>query len=296
MGQAKMLLDRITETFEHQIREQNPKANNDEIKKLVDERMEALANGPKKPLPGLKNETKAAKDEYEEDPTNFDRLNKLGQEYYKERKFKEACNLMIRGLYWSAEALKGQDEERLSFLLMLVHSSCENQKYRQAEKVMDEARKVLDAIGKDAEIETQLWYYQLGCRTWSELGQSDKCNQSFCKGIELISKNSTKSQDEEDKPPALAFYSQNCRYLKKAKVETLARSHVESKCPGTKNKQMMDLMDNMADVMMANEVAPTAPVSKPVAIGVIIVCLIIMTWMLFEMESRSLKSLNLVAK
>merc|ERR1719310_1050255 len=64
------------------------------LEKAVNEGLAQLFEPKKKPLPGLTNETKAAKDALTADPYNLDLIYELGVRYLIDEKYTEAANVL----------------------------------------------------------------------------------------------------------------------------------------------------------------------------------------------------------
>merc|ERR1719162_79177 len=113
-----------------------------EMNQRVDEGLTKLFEPKKAPLPGLKHETKAAKDALDRDPYDLQLIFDLGDGYIQEDKCSNAANVLIRG--WKRMGELDNPEGKFLFLLKLCHASNECGKYKQAEAVLEDMEEPQD--------------------------------------------------------------------------------------------------------------------------------------------------------
>lgn len=87
-------------------------------------------------ISGTSNAAEKQRDILKEDPYDLHAINELGLVYYREGRFKQCINVLIRG--WKRMAEIEDEEVRFSFLMTLADASIKVGQYRQANAVMQD--------------------------------------------------------------------------------------------------------------------------------------------------------------
>jgi len=233
---------------------------------------------PKKPpLPGLKHETKAAKDALAEDPYNLELINNLGFAYIEEDKWTEAANVLIRG--WKRMSEFDSPEKRFDYLYRLAGASFECGKYKQALAVLMDMEEPEDP-------EDLQNYCRLECKIYANNDNMQKTLKAFSKGLELHREFSS----------AQGYYLHCVQSLKKVGALDAARSALEKMATTDDDKQRLKLLEVVSELKTSID-SPGGVASNKRLQGFMAVALMgalgLLTYLLYLLEMRSLRSLNL---
>jgi len=245
-----------------------------EIQAQIDENMAGLFGPKKKPLPGIKNETKAAKDALTADPYNIQKIFDCGEAYLLEEKYVEAANVMIRG--WKRTGEIEKPEQRFVFLFQLCHASCACQKFKQAHAVLMDIEEPDDPdLFKD--------YCRLACKIYAQNDNLQKALKAFHNGLEKCA-----SFDE-----ALPLWLDTLSSLKKVGAYEAARSKVESMAVDDSDKQKLQVVETVRSMKahLDEPVDESARTKVMIAVGSLALGVIV--YCLYLLESSSLASLKL---
>jgi len=245
-----------------------------ELNRRVDEGLSRMFEPKKKPLPGLKHETKAAKDALDQDPYNLSLIFELGEGYIKEDKFSHAANVLIRG--WKRMSEIEEHEMRFLFLAKLCHASNECEKYKQAEAVLED----MEAPEDGRKIE----YYRIKTKVYANNNKMQKALKAFHEGLATC-----KNLDE-----AMPLWVDTLSSLKKVGAYDVAKSAIENLASNEDDKKKLQVMESFCE-LRATLAAPAPKTMLPrLAVGGFVsVCFCLIMYLLYVLESKSLNKLNL---
>jgi tetratricopeptide (TPR) repeat protein len=246
-----------------------------ELRQCVEEDMKKLAEGKKGPLPGLKDETKRAKDALTADPYNLQLIYELGMEYVKEEKWKEATNVMIRG--WKRVSEFKEPSARFTYLYQLAECSVICKQYKQAYAILMDMEDPEDPEDLQA-------YSILQCKVYCENDQLQKALKAFHKALEGI----TTFED------ALPVWTQTVFALKKVGAYEAAKSAIDrmAETEDDQNKlKVLSTMNDLKETLEKSEKGSNLP--KLGVIGVLVFFLCLFTYFLYVLETRNLKSMKM---
>jgi len=246
-----------------------------ELNRRVDEGLSRMFEPKKKPLPGLKHETKAAKDALDEDPYNLVKIFELGEGYIKEEKYSHAANVLIRG--WKRMSEIQEPEMRFLFLAKLCHASNECEKYKQAEAVLEDMEEPEDGLKMD--------YFRIKTKVYANNNKMQKAVKAFHEGLAAC-----KNIDE-----AMPLWCDTLSSLKKVGAYDVAKSAIENLASDEADKQKLQVMESFCE-MRATLAAPAPKqtmLPKLAAGGFVTVCFCLIMYLLYILESKSLNKLNM---
>lgn len=255
----------------------------EEIDRCVAEDLEKMSKGETGPLPGIKNETKKAKDALMADPYSLEKIMALGDEYRNEEKWTEAMNVMARG--WKRVAApkgKGEIESpegQFAFLFTFMEASMHCKKFRQAEHVLRD----IEQFCMPQEAEDLRDFYCADCKVNAELDKMQKTLEAF-----KLALNQCESFDEK-----ASVWFRSSLPLKKVGADKVAKNIIENSAESEEDKKKLEKIDMMNDLKeKVDQIKPRGtPNSILLGVAAVLFCLII--YILWWLEQKSLQSLKL---
>lgn len=247
----------------------------------VDESINKMLMPRQGPLPGIKHETKAAKDALENDPYNMQRIFELGVEYIAEEKFSHAANVLIRG--WKRTSEIADPQNRFAYLLKLAYASNECEKFKQAEAVIADMEEPEDP-------DLKFDFCRLATKVYANNNNLVKTLKAFNQGLE-------KCQTFEH---ASALWADTLGCLKKVGAYDAARSAIEKKVAqfcsdedeiesAMKKLQVIEAFGEIKASISSQVTRSAQPLIPPMAKwGLFAFLLCLFVYFLYLMESRSL--------
>lgn len=249
------------------------------IDRCVQEDLEKIGKGQTGPLPGIKDETKKAKDALKADPYNLEKIGTLGMEYYKEEKYPEAMNVMARG--WKRVAApKGKSEVedptmQFEFLIQFCECSVKCQKYRQAEHIMRD----IESCCMPQEAEDLIAFHVLDCKIHCNNDKMTKAHEAFKNALNLC-----ETFEEKTK-----VWLQTIESLKKVKADTVAKSMMESLAKTDEHKSKLKAIETMNELKESiDAVKPKAAVNWLLLAGALAM-FAVLVYMMWWLEQKSLE-------
>lgn len=245
-----------------------------ELNRRVDEGLSRMFEPKKKPLSGLKHETKAAKDALDNDPYNLQLIFELGEGYIKEEKFSHAANVLIRG--WKRMSEIQDHEMRFLFLAKLCHASNEDEKYKQAEAVLEDMEVPEDGMKID--------YFRLKTKVYANNNNMQKALKAFHEGLSTC----------KDLEEAMPLWVDTLSSLKKVGAYDVAKSAIENLASSEDDKKKLQVMESFCELRATLAAqAPKTMLPRLVVGGFVSVCFCLIMYLLYVLESKSLSKLNL---
>jgi hypothetical protein len=273
----------LKEKLEQRVVSEGRATTREEIDRCVAEDMEKLRQD-KKPLPGIKDDTKKAKDALAADPYNLDKIYALGLEYVKEEKWLQAMNVMIRGFKRVQDEGECPDrEQRFEYLWTLCELSMKCDKYRQADACMRDIEK--SCMPEEAEGLRK--FYVKDCQIQSEIGRSGKgmvkAQQAFKTALTLCETFDEKAQAWMSCAP----------YLRKVQAGTVGYDLIKRAATTEENQKKLDGIDKWLELTDTIQSIKPSGTQNYLLIAVAVVLLCVFLWVLWWLEQRSLNNLKL---
>lgn len=275
---VKFFQEKMWDAMEEKVRKEAPKGTSEvEIRKMVDEQLGRVFEPKKKPLPGLKHETKAIKDNLTKDPYNLHLIFELGQAYVEEGKEVEACNVLVRG--WKRMSEFELPEQRFVYLLNLCACSIAANKHKQALAVLLDIEEPVEGH------EYMCEYSRMACKVYANNGNMQKSLKAFSNAIGPCAE-----LDE-----ALPIWIDCMIDLKKVGAFDAAKSSLERLAKTEEDKKRItaaELIQTLRDGVNQDRQADTV-IPLPVKIALGVSFLLTVVYLLHLLESTNLATLKL---
>lgn len=248
-------------------------------------RMSVNTKGAGSKLKSMSNATKAIKDQLDDDPYNMELIYALGGRYFSEFEWGYCSNTMLRG--WKRVKELKTEKEQFSFLMKLCEASYRNHQFKQAHAVY------MDIQEPDAGYERKA-YLLLGCQVFAEVKNAQMCLASFSKVVE--------SEGFEDAIPlwaacALALRKvgvfQQTATTMNQKVRSGPTHHMDQERMKTVESWSVMGTDSEEKEESALKLTMEGKPPKKVIQGVVAVLVLLLVWMFYVLEQRSLRRHNL---
>jgi hypothetical protein len=267
----------LTKALEQKVVQEGRASTREEIDRCVAEDLEKLMQA-KKPLPGIKDETKKAKDALAADPYDLEKIWALGVEYEKEEKYVEATNVMLRG--WKRVLVETDDTKlRYEYLSILCDCSMKCEMYRQADAIM---RDIQDKAMPEEEDVLRAFYMQ-DCKIQSEISKMTKVIEAFKRALDFCETFDEKAQ----------VWTNCCLPLRKVGAEAVGKQIIDREATTDDQKKKLDTIDKL--LALKESIASVKPngTANYLLVAAAVVLLCVFVWILWWLEQRSLKNLKL---
>jgi len=277
MDVLKQFQDKMREACVMKARNEMPEGTTEtDIQEKADKELTSMFQPKAPPLSGIKHETKAAKDALAEDPYNLQLIFELGESYLQEEKYPEAANVLVRG--WKRVGEITEPDHRFAYMCCLCSASYKCKMYKQAYAVLMDMEEPEDP-------ELSMEYSEVACKVYAQNDNLQKSLKAFVNAI-------SKCKDFDD---AMKSYTRCCQDLKKVGALEAAKSAVEKLADNDDDKKKMQLIETFSTLKAClSEPATVSPRTTYLYLGVAAVALCLLIWLLSLLESRSLKSNNLL--
>lgn len=247
----------------------------EEIDQAVNEELDKQFK-PKNVVPGIKNETKKAKDALAKDPSNMELIFQLGNLYIEEEKFTEASNVLIRG--WKRVKEIPDAANRYLYLRQLCDVSLRCGKFRQAHAIMK-------SIEEPEDQESLRNYCILQCRVCCENGDRTEAMKPFYRAI----KGATKFEE------GVAILAELGVSLKKCGAYDVAKDSVVQMASSEEDKLKLSALERIIELQESVEKSSkdTRKLPQRLLLAGAVVGLCIFLYILHWLEKKSLQSMNM---
>mmetsp|Transcript_135928 Transcript_135928/g.290499 ORF Transcript_135928/g.290499 Transcript_135928/m.290499 type:complete len:286 (-) Transcript_135928:81-938(-) len=130
-------------------------------------------------LPGVSNNAQAHRDALKLDAYDLWHIHELGLVYYREGRFNECCNVLLRG--WKRVPEIPDEDARIYFLLRLGEASFRQCQFRQAAAVLQDVEEA--TINKDRWLKIK--YHMLYARALAHAKEGPKALKAFQVAIDV---------------------------------------------------------------------------------------------------------------
>lgn len=236
-------------------------------------------------LKSMSNATKEIKDQLDDDPYNMQLIYALGQRYFGEFEWGMCSNTMLRG--WKRNKELGSEKEQFTFLMKLCEASYRNHQFKQAHAVF------MDIQEPDAGYERKA-YLLLGCQVHAEVKDAQKCLACFSKLVE-----------KEGFEDAIGLWAACALALRKvgvfpqtattmnSKVRSGPAHHMDQERMKTIESWSVMSQDGEGEKESALKLTLEGKPPKKVIQGVVGILVLLVVWMFYVLEQKSLRRHNL---